>query len=165
MQSYNLSLHYRSGKKNVDADALSRIPWIRDRDRNDNDSYASLHMGHSLESSQDDHEINHCGKHVELSTNAITTIPSDVVDALFTNAVTKNSNILEPYVTLNQNNIDPIVPIPSDQVKKMTTEHWVSAQQADPIIKQILDLLKKHKIHQIKLKNIPDLELKKLLSM
>ena len=27
--NYNFSLHYRSGKSNIDADALSRIPWTK----------------------------------------------------------------------------------------------------------------------------------------
>ena len=29
LADYNFSLHYRSGKSNMDADALSRIPWVR----------------------------------------------------------------------------------------------------------------------------------------
>ena len=29
LADYNFSLHYRSGKSNIDADALSRIPWVR----------------------------------------------------------------------------------------------------------------------------------------
>lgn len=29
LANYNFSLHYRSGKNNTDADALSRIPWGR----------------------------------------------------------------------------------------------------------------------------------------
>ena len=29
LADYNFSLHYRSGKSNIDADALSRIPWAK----------------------------------------------------------------------------------------------------------------------------------------
>ena len=32
LANYNFSIHYKSGKTNVDADALSRIPWDRDVD-------------------------------------------------------------------------------------------------------------------------------------
>ena len=33
LADYNFNLHYKSGKSNIDADALSRIPWVRRYDK------------------------------------------------------------------------------------------------------------------------------------
>ena len=33
LADYNFNLHYRSGKSNKDADALSRIPWTKSYDK------------------------------------------------------------------------------------------------------------------------------------
>ena len=43
LANYNLQLHYKSGKTNVETDALSRIDWDRMKERDENcDSMGSI---------------------------------------------------------------------------------------------------------------------------
>lgn len=119
LASYHFSLHYRSGKSNIDADALSRIPWAR-RD-----------------------EI--FDKTIDESAMKAIICAATVNNR--SNTAVEFSPIL--YPDLNKMDYDIPVMNQDGHVTpaKMTNEDWIEEQMADPVIREIHEHLLKKTLH------------------
>ena len=110
LANHNFSLHYKSGKTNVDADALSRIPW------KDQLALYDTTVG-------------------DVSVKAIMT--SSSINNRSNTAVTFSSVLSE--IEFDDEGIGMPVFCKSGQVTPvgMTNENWITEQKADPIINEI----------------------------
>ena len=112
LANYTFSIKYKSGKTNVDADALSRNPW---------DMQVDTAIVKSI--------INE-----ERSTQT----------PLY-ESYGPNTNLLHPKVVIAKGGyVTGIVPPELETAKAtmMTREDWIAAQKQDPVLNQLITLIK-----------------------
>ena len=113
LANYAFSIKYKSGKSNVDADALSRNPW----------GYASRH--------------NNC-------VNSIINEERSTQTPLY-ESYGPNTNLLHPEVVMAKKGyVTGIVPPELETAKAtmMTREDWIAVQKQDPVLNQLITLIK-----------------------
>ena len=112
LANYTFSIKYKSGKSNVDADALSRNPWVMQVDK------AIVISIISEERPTQTPLCESCGP---------------------------NTNLLHPEVVIAKGGyVTGIVPpeLRTTKATMMTREDWKTAQKQDPVLNQLITLIK-----------------------
>ena len=130
LANYNFHIHYRSGKSNVEVDALSRIDWEKDDKTLPADSIQAIVTTALIGQGNDYMETIPCS-------------PQTI--ELLTSSIHDNAQVVCKSITMSEIELDPdssSCPDPSWNPNCMTMSDWVKVQAEDQVIHNLIQWYK-----------------------